>query len=386
MAWTTIGTTNVVQTSTVLGYVYLQYDTSSSGSTWAVRLITGARSGYSFNVRFDNVTVDGNNQGRKTGVTQKSVVVWSGNLSGGRSISGSWSCPWSTGTKYYSISGTLPAKGSAPSGGSITLNSRTWNSVTATSAVTSWGGIAGSFEAIVVTGQSNGVVANANASNWENYGRYSNRTVVSSTSTLSSTMLISSTNYWIKLVDPIEMLGLTHYKLAFWNKNSAGTSSGFDNTIRYLPPAPSQFSYTDPGTAGAKTYPVTFAGVAANNHTTYDTAKLTRTIRYKIDDGSWVYVDNATVAAIDFVSSFSVTVPAGSTATIEGWQTYHGEQSEVSTITLANTNLGCVLYGSVNGQAKELTKVYASVNGQAKKLVKIYASVGGVAKKVYEDV
>ena len=128
MAWQTIGTTEVKQTSTVLGYVYLQYDDSSSGSNWNVRLITGARSGYSFNVRFDNVTVDGNNQGSKSNVTQNNVTVWSGSLSGGRGISGSWSCPWTTGTKSYTISGTLPTKGGSPIGGFVTYNSCTWNS------------------------------------------------------------------------------------------------------------------------------------------------------------------------------------------------------------------------------------------------------------------
>jgi hypothetical protein len=184
---------------------------------------------------------------------------------------------------------------------------------------------------------------------------------------------------------PLDMTGMLCYMLFGRGANSVAPVNA-EGPVAYLPPAPSQFSYTDPGGAGAKTFPVTFSGVAANNHTTYDTDELNRTIRYKIDNGSWIYIDNATVAAIDFVSSFNVAVPAGSTATVEGWQTYHGEQSEVSTITLANTNQACVLYGSVNGQAKELTKVYASVNGQAKKLVKIYASVGGVAKKVYEDI
>ena len=153
----------------------------------------------------------------------------------------------------------------------------------------------------------------------------------------------------------------------------------------YTKPAPSQFSYTDPGGTGSKTYPVTFVGDTVNNNTSYDTASLARTIRYKIDNGSWVYVDNETVALLDYVTSFNVTVPAGSVATIEGWMTYHGGQSEVRTITLANTNAPVHLYGSVNNASEEVVHLYGSVNGRAKKIKKLYASVGGVAKKVFSD-
>ena len=166
MAWQTIGTTEVKQTSTVLGYVYLQYDDSSSGSSWNVRLITGPRSSsYYFNVRFDNVTVDGYNHGSVSNVTQNAVVVWSGSLSGGRTIWGSWSCPWTTGTKSYTISGTLPVKGGSPIGGFVTYNSCTWNSITATGGVSSWnGGTPGHQNHVaVITGETNGAAASATA-------------------------------------------------------------------------------------------------------------------------------------------------------------------------------------------------------------------------------
>lgn len=359
MAWTTIGTTNVVQTSATLGYVYLQYNTASSGSTWAVRLITGARSGgYSFNVRFDNVTVDGNNQGSKSNVTQNSVVVWSGNLSGGRSISGSWSCSWTTGTKYYSISGTLPAKGSAPSGGYITFNSHTWDSVNLTAGVSSWNGLNGTLSALIVTGEHNGdansvtsLPDHARREYW--YGATSN---LSHTFTATDD---ATSGVWYGT--PLSIKGLLHYKIAYRNVNSAGSIEGLDTTLRYLPPSPPAINYTNVTTSGTKTYPVTFTGDPNFNHTTYDTDELTRYVRYKIDDGSWIVVENNTVKTIDAVSRFNVTIPPSSKATVEGYMTYHGQKSETVTVVITNSsNPKARIYGSVNNTSERLAPLYGT--------------------------
>lgn len=41
------------------------------------------------------------------------------------------------------------------------------------------------------------------------------------------------------------------------------------------------------------------------------------------------------------------------------------------------------LYGSVNGNSKQITKLYGSVNGQAKLITKLYGSVNGVTKRIY---
>lgn len=198
-----------------------------------------------------------------------------------------------------------------------------------------------------------------------------------STTVSNASLPISNPDWTIK--------GCGFYYVGAYAENAAGKLYG-QGPSTYTPPALPQFSYSDPGGGGSKTYPVTFTGVVANNNTTYDAAELNRTIRYKIDNGNWTYVDNATVATLDSVTSFNVVVPAASTATVEGWMTYHGLQSQVETIVISNTNQAGKIYGSVNGRTKELVKLYGSVNGRTKKLVKVYASVGGVARKVYEDV
>lgn len=274
--------------------------------------------------------------------------------------------------------------GSLPSGVTPVFNSSTWNSVNSTTRISSWGGATPTrLEGIIVTGSSNADFGTITSSNWTTKGR---RTYWKNTSATAETFNMTDNNVTQDFDNPIGLKGMREYYLACWAVNSVGGTGNIDMTVRYLPPAPAQFTYTDPGGQGAKTYPVEFTGVAANNTAFYDTSELKRTVRYKIDNGAWTVVDNDTVALIDFVTAFNVVVPAGSTATIEGWMTYRGQQSEVSTITLSNTNSAVALYGSVNGQTKLLGPVYASVNGRAKKLVKIYASVGGVTKKVYEDV
>lgn len=274
------------------------------------------------------------------------------------------------------------ASGDPPSGGYITYNSSTDTAINATVGVSSWGGLTGQLQAIVVTGQANGDAANITSSSWT----YSGRRIINysdvASSTLSITGDLSDATTSNQLDNPLNIKGLLCYKLAYWNTNAGGTISGLDDTTRYLPPSVSKFTYTDPGGEGSKTYPVVFTGDATLNHTTYDTSSLKRTVRYKIDNGNWTYAANNTQALINANTSFNVTIPAGKSAVIEGWQTYHGMQSAVKTLTLYNGNEPSRVYGSVNGQSKLLYKMYGSVNGEAKQIVKLYASVNGEAKAI----
>lgn len=280
----------------------------------------------------------------------------------------------------------IGATGNPPSGAGVSFISSTWNSVTSNNTVSDWGSWSNCYyAAVIVTGNVNGEVDNMPDAQWGQWSRW--HTIEESDGGISKILTVSPTATGLGYIgSPVPLKGMLHYKLVSGPYNDYGNASAVDSTLRYLQPAVPQFAYTDPGTIGAKTYPVTFTGDLVNNNTTYNTANLTRYVRYKIDNGNWTVVENNTNKALDAVTSFNVVVPAGSVATIEGYMTYHGMQSDTATITISNTNIGCALYGSVGGEAKQLDTVYASVNGQAKKLVKIYASVGGVAKKVYEDV
>lgn len=270
---------------------------------------------------------------------------------------------------------SIPTGASAPSGASIAYNSCTWNSATATTSVTSTGGATCTYDLAVVTGTYNG--AADSITGWVGEGR-------KWVSNSGGQTVVSDSTYTGSADSPIAIKGLLHYKLGLNVKNSAGNATAFDSTLRYLPPAPGQFSYAEQGT-GTKTYTVNYVGSTTNNHSTYDAAELTRTVRYKIGSDQWTYVTQ-TATTTDTVTTFTVVVPAGQMATVEAWETYHGMGGGTQMITLVNTDSPVSLYGSVNGETKALGPIYGSVNGRAKKLIKIYTSVGGVTKKVYEDV
>lgn len=272
------------------------------------------------------------------------------------------------------------ASGSAPSGGYIVRNSQTWNSVNATSSISSWNNNTGRIEAILLVGSNESDFPNINSGNWTSKGRL---VWQSNTSALSATFNMTATNYNLSLDSPLAVKGMRKYYLVNYAVNSFGTNRGWcDWVVKYLPPSPPKITYTTPATVGTKVFPVEFTGEASNNATTYDTGNLTRTVRYKVGSGDWVYVKNDEQALIDAVTSFNVSVPAQSSAVIEGWMTYHGEKSETKTTNLYNGNQPSNVYGSVDGKSKLIQKFYGSVDGQSVEIVKLYGSVDGESVKL----
>lgn len=206
-----------------------------------------------------------------------------------------------------------------------------------------------------------------------------------SSSSVSPDLVSTITNNSTKVSNPNWTIqGCGYYYTGAYVQTINGTLYGQGDGT-YTPPSPSELTAVDPGGTSTKTYSVAFYGIAGDNNSDYEQAELKRTVRYKINSGNWTYVVQDSVAAIDAETAFSVTVPAGSIATVEGWQTYHGIQSEVTTRTLNNTNIPCHTYGSVNGQSKEVRKLYASVGGQSKRIRRLYASVNGQSKLIFID-
>jgi len=177
------------------------------------------------------------------------------------------------------------------------------------------------------------------------------------------------------------LLGCSTYYPGVYASNGAAAARLARNAFT-TPPAPGILGYTKV----ANVYTFTYKGVPENNNQNYLSSLLKRTLRYKIDNGSWEYVDNATQRAIDYESVANISVPAGSTAVIEGWNTYgvSNLQSEVSTMTISNTDAPVHAYGSVDGEAEEIEKLYGSVLDESKELLALYASENGVAKRIYE--
>lgn len=277
---------------------------------------------------------------------------------------------------------SFDASGDAPTGGFINNVSNTWNSVTFTSGVSSWGGLSGNNHSCIVTGSTNKAADTISSPTAVGgYGRYEYNHD-NSTDT-SWTFTGTQGNASISYDTPIDIKGLLHYKLGYWINNAAGTIQGIEDTLYYLPASPLKVSYTDPGGDGTKVYPIVVTGDVDNNHTTYDTAELKRTVRYKVNNAAnWTYVVNNVQTALNTNTTFNVSVPGGQDAVIESWTTYHGVQSEVKTVNVFNGNAPSRVYASIDGKAKRAIKFYVSVNGKSKEIKKLYASVNGKAKAI----
>ena len=392
MGWVSLGSADLIEGTTTRGYVYFEYD-DASGEPRSCRLRIVPRSGgYTFTVNFNNIIVDGVNYGSQGNLTQDSGTFWTGNLTGGRSVTAMWTNPWYAGTKSPVITGNLPAGSSAPTGGAVSVGAITWDSVAATSSVSDWGsGYTSGSNKITFSV----VDPTATLSDWATKGRQSLHVPVAS-STLTDTEILTTANTtandggW-----PIK--GCTDFKVVGGGETSAGNSRQISAAYA-TPPSPSSLTSTDDGGTTDITFTIDFTGVAANNSTAYDQNSLVRTVRYKRgDDATWTYIDQDTPGLIGATTTFNLILSPKESADIEGWQTYKTQQSEVSSLHIENNNRVAHFYGGVreldpqtgtwsNPEAKEVIKLYGSVSGERKKIIKMYGSVNGVAKQVYEDV
>lgn len=287
--------------------------------------------------------------------TSKSVTA---TLSAGSVASGSAS--WTL---------TFNASTSAPTGLYINNVSSTWDSVSGTVGLSSYGTGSGTTQLQMVVLYESYVAGLPHRWDRTTSGALSYNATVDNNSTAAS-------------VGAIDIKGCGLYYTGVY-ANNGSESSRFAGPSIYTPPAPAVLNYVRIGETNQ--WQVTLTGDPNNNNTGYTAAQLTRSMRYKIDNGSWVNVETAVVKAIDATTIATITIPAASTATIEGWMTYQGLNSEVGSITITNGDAPVHLYGSVSGQAKEIKHLYGSVNGRSVKITKLYASVGGVAKKIFED-
>ncbi len=365
MAWVQLDSVTLYSSGTEVGYVYFEYDDSSSGVSRPCRIRVGERSGYYFSVYFNDFTVDGNYIGQIS-VTQTSGTIWSGNLDGYCRIT--WACPWYSGTVGYLLDGTVPAATSAPTGLTITHVSNTWNSVTGTVHIDSYGVPSGDANRYVEFG-----VVDPTKTTYGSPYRYD-----ISYATRDATITVTNGSR-----GGFEIKGCTKYKRGGFATNTQRSVQTIGSTLYYTPPAPGQLTYVESSTG---VFDVEYTGVAANNQTTYDTASLTRSVRYReVGASTWTDVESSAAALITAVTQFTVTVPASKTYEIEAWMTYHGNQSEVSRVTVTNAANPVYLYASARGISKKVAKLYGPVNGQTKKIKKLYGSVGGVTKLIFED-
>lgn len=348
---TTLTYTGVVQVVCTSGYISYNNATVTLTGGGSKTINLNLSSGGTANTGTFSCTV--NNVSAST--TSKSVTA---SLSAGSVASGSAS--WTL---------SFNASTSAPTGLYINNISPTWNSVSGTIGLSSYGTGSGTKSLQMLVLEQTYVAGTPNRHETASSGAMSASLTVTNNSTAGSG-------------GSIDIKGCGLYYTGVYASNGS-VASRLAGPTTYTPPAPVVFNYVRVGETTQ--WQVTLTGDPNKNVSNYTAAQLTRSMRYKIDDGSWVNVESAEVKAIDATTLVNITIPYGSTATIEGWMTYQNLNSEVSTITITNGDAPVHLYGSVNGESQLIRHLYGSVNGRSKKIVKLYASVGGVAKLIHID-
>ena len=285
---------------------------------------------------------------------------------------------WSS-SDGYSGSFTIffPSGASAPQGLGVAFNSSTYNSITTTSTLTSWGsGYSGTpnLEQIICSPE-------ATSSYWENWPRVVKQ---NATSSLSVTGAINNANKSFYLVADIDIKGCLDYKIAGYASTTAGDTRAYDDTLRHLPPAPVTVTNQNTGVpynAGHVLVAMIITG--GSSSVNYDKEVITQA-RYSTDGGTtWSAWENAGKGTPWTPVEYDMILPYHTEIKVQAKQIYFGEASEVSTVTFSTRRFP--LYGSVDGQSRIVKKLYGPVNGQSKKIKKLYGSVNGKSKLIYEE-
>lgn len=290
--------------------------TSSSGGTWTASVSY-------------NVTVSGTGSGSFTNYAN--FAVYNNAESG---PVGSWSPDVGATISYES-------SGNPPSGLSVTWSSHTWNSVSMTTAVTSWGSsyTAGSTQLNQIV-----CVSNASASDWVEKGhitKYNDITPPTTSSTAAVT-LNNSTSWY----GGVDLKGCTAYKIAGWASNSNGNAgrNAFDNTTRYTPPAPlTSLTKTQSGAddSNTVTHTISVIGGNSNNNQAVD---VTTYIRWSTNGGSswsnWTSIGTGrpwTSKSGTFTSTYAASIKVQA---LQQYQSQNSETKEISYTAMATTPPG----------------------------------------------
>ncbi len=319
MAWQTVATTGLGDSSATYGYVYLQYDDSSSGTSRSARLRFEIRSGYSVYVYIDNLSLDGSVV-RSRFTCSGTMDFWTGSLANG-TRSFTWSCPWYSGTRSYTCSGYIPSGVTAPSGLSVSVKSKTYDSITFSTSLSSYG----------VPSSSSGRYIEAAILNQNSYGASYRYETASNTS--SATIAVDNSSR----ANPSSFSIEANHK--YWYGGYASNTQASTSTVVgtvYTPCPP--LSLLTPSTQTYAEYNKVNAVIQYKRQTDAGAETRTGYYRYSTDGGttysSWVSFGTVTVAA-GSNATFTAKLPTNSNITLQAkLSTPNGGDSAIKTTTL----------------------------------------------------
>lgn len=209
--------------------------------------------------------------------------------------------------------------------------------------------------------------------------KYEN-TYSTSNTTITSTVSNSSS----KINNPTwEIKGCGFYYTGAYVSNGIEPNLYGQGPSTYTPPAPCILNVSS--TSGG--YNINFTGDTSKNNSDYDAASLTRTVRYKVDNGNWIYLENNTQRTLDYLTTSSILETYVFQIVVQGWMTYHNLDSVISEYIIEPPGKDYKAMGPGIGKfdnsAVNFDKMYIAQSSVTKKLDKLYISVRGKARRIF---
>ena len=300
MSWVTVASIDTGG----YGYTRLQYDDASTGESRSSRVI----------FELNNFTVNGTNLGQKT--VSGNCTLWTGSLpAGNRTVS--YTCPWYSGSVNYSGTGYIPSGYSNPTGLSVSVASKTYDSASFNVSVSSYG----------TPGSANGRYIEAAILNSSSYGnpyRYATASnTTSSKITVNNSSAQGSTTFTIT--------GNTTYHYGAYASNTHRSISTVAGTFTTLCPPLSALTFSS---QSYKTYNTVNAVINWTRQT--DGGALARTLNYRYStDGGSTYTSWTSAGTVTATSSsFTVSgIPTSKTIILEAKLTTTAGDSTTKSVT-----------------------------------------------------
>lgn len=238
---------------------------------------------------------------------------------------------------------TFPSGVVAPSGGSATVNSSTWNSITATATITSYGtpsSTNGRYVQVLALPSTSSSINDAFASASENNAL-----------TTGEKTLSGSSSY--------ALVGCTGYKVGWYANNLSANANGVNSTVYYTPPHPLASMTVEKSN---NSYIITATGAAADDTNNASGALVDTEFRVSTDGGSTYssWTAQATSQAPDTAVDYTIESPSvGTTVVVQARQVYQSQYSEVKE-TIFTTGQNVYGYVSVrsNYELPDGARVY----------------------------
>ena len=223
-------------------------------------------------------------------------------------FSGTWS-------KTVNVNASSP-----PTGLSVSLTGRTWNSATATVSVSSYG------QPSSVSGRhiEFGVMPSSNTAYGNPY-----RYATASNTTSSSITVNNSSNHGSTV---ITLRGCYAFKIGGYATNTSQSTSTLNSTVYYLPPSPLTALSVASQTYVNNTTTKVKLNITGGNSTNNEDVTVTTEYRYQVNSDSWSAWTSAGTGKPWDTKSPEVNLTAGASVNVQARQVYQSQYSETKSL------------------------------------------------------